>query len=38
MIIKQEKIDEIKTAINENMVDFHNYEFRTYIEDYKSYI
>jgi len=38
MNISDEKIEKIKSLIEDNMIDFHNYEYKSYIEDYKSYI
>ena len=38
MEISKEKIEKLKQLIDDNMVDFHNYEYKSYIEDYKSYL
>lgn len=38
MKISDDKISSIKRLIEENMLDFHNYEYKLYIEDYKAYI
>lgn len=32
------EIDDLKKLISDNMVDFHNFEYKSYIEDYKSYM
>jgi len=38
MELQEKEIEKIKTLIQDNMIDFHNYEYKSYIEDYKSYI
>jgi len=38
MQLSEGKIQKIKDLIHDNMLDFHNYEYKSYIEDYKSYI
>ena len=38
MNITDDKISSLKRLIEDNMLEFHNYEYKLYIEDYKSYI